>query len=65
MGNIISLSEHQPHIVIETKNGVHVLPISLIQKVANGQIDITEIDQYEEICQTVFGVFLENLPLFR
>mgnify|MGYP000498258873 CR=1 FL=1 len=34
---IKNINEHQPHIVVNTGDDVHVIPVSLIRDVANGR----------------------------
>lgn len=34
--SVIDFSEHQAHFVINSSDGIHVIPESIIRKVANG-----------------------------
>ncbi|WP_227430407.1 hypothetical protein [Psychrobacter sp. I-STPA6b] len=34
--SVIKIEDHQPHIVIEASDGVHVVPIPLVRDVING-----------------------------
>lgn len=41
--SVVDLSERQPNLVVNMGNAVHVLPLSLIRDIANGNIDASKL----------------------
>lgn len=43
MDNVTEIGEHQPHLVVDFGNQVHVLPVSLIRAIACGKVESTPL----------------------
>jgi hypothetical protein len=41
MDNVTSIGEHQPHMVVNMGDSVHVLPLSLVRAISNGTVIAT------------------------
>lgn len=65
MSNIIHLDQYRPYITIETEDSVHVLPLALLQSVAEGRISINQIDNYEQITSALVQVLLNNIDFLE
>jgi len=58
MNNVHDISDHKPHIVLQTMKATRVLPVSLIKDVINGKKDITDIEDYEDILSAILTEWL-------
>lgn len=61
MGTIIEISEKQPHLTINGKNAVHVLPVSLVRDVIEGRKCITQIDEWNDFLPAILTDYLDGL----
>lgn len=56
--NVIELYKYEPHLVIQTENYNHVIPVSLFQSVLDNKLKITDIYDYEEIIKKIIKDWL-------
>jgi hypothetical protein len=55
MGKMIDISSQEPHINFYGKASVHVVPVSVIQKIADGRFKLEQLEDYQEIVKIVFA----------
>ncbi len=60
MGNVTDISEQRPHLTVQGKEAVHILPVSLIRDVAEGKKCITEIDYWEDFLPAILSDYLKG-----
>jgi hypothetical protein len=56
-----NIEEARKHVVIDGKCAVHIFPITVIERLISGSLDITEIDHYSDIIPEVFSIFLDAI----
>lgn len=57
--NIINLDEKRPHVNVTTTEGnVHVIPVSVIENIIDGDLDITELDDWKLIMKRILNEWL-------
>lgn len=57
--SVVDLSERQPNLVVNMGNAVHVLPLSLIRDIANGNIDASKL-QSAILARALLGELNDN-----
>ena len=60
MSNVLHFEKSKPHVVVECGDGVHVLPVSLIEDVISGRRCLTEIEQWSDIIKVILKEYLEK-----
>ena len=63
MCNVVSISDYKPHIIALDKvtNVVHVVPVELVSKVADGCITMDDIEQSDSVIRALLNNLLEAL----
>lgn len=62
MSDVADIEEHRPHMVILTDDGnAHVVPESVISKIANGEMPLMELDDWEPIIRKILSEWKLNL----
>lgn len=56
---VSQMDDHREHVVVNCEDRVHVLPKALLEDVADGELSITAIDDYEEIVRVIVAEWLE------
>lgn len=59
--NIYEIEDYRPHITIQGFKSVHVLPVSLIEDIATGQIKISDVEGVDDFMPTLINEWLNNL----
>lgn len=62
MSNVVELADYQPAVSVQVGDTVHVLPESLIMKIVHGEIDITEIHEYQSLIRVIIADWYDSLP---
>jgi len=60
MDKVVDIELQRPHLVVTGLVNTHVIPESLIQKVIDGDKDITEIEDYYDFLPTILKEWLNN-----
>jgi len=56
------MSDNNPHLCVPTLDGdVHVIPTEVFDKIIFGEMNITDMDDWEVIARTVFSEWLREL----
>lgn len=55
------IEDKKPHLTINCEDGVHVVPVSLLEDVASGQIELTEIENWKPIVKKVLAEWLPSV----
>ena len=50
---VISLDDSRPHLTIKCEDAVHVLPVTVIEDVINGQMCFTDIEGWRELIKPI------------
>ena len=61
MSNVVDLTELQAHVVIQTPNAVHVVPVITLRRFASGHLSLESIYDGENILRTITQCWLESL----
>ncbi len=62
MTNIKNIDEYRDHYHITGLSGnCHVIPVSVINKIADGDMKITDLEEYDDIIPTIVGCFVFGL----
>ena len=61
MADVVDISELQAHVVIQTIDAVHVVPVSCLRAFSNGRLSLDSIDDGEEIMRSITESWLEML----
>ena len=61
MAKVSDIFTNQPHITIQGKNRVHVMPVSLIEDVIDGKMDITQIEDWQDFLPTILDDWLQSI----
>jgi hypothetical protein len=57
VNEIIDIAQNEPHINFYCQKRVHVVPLSVIQNIAENKIPIEQLDGWEEIVRLMFSQF--------
>lgn len=59
MDNVIDMVDHKPHVGIHTPDGnVHVMPVAMLQNIADGKMSIDEVADRDQIVRAVIAEWL-------
>ena len=61
MSNVVDLTELQAHVVIQTPDAVHVVPVMTLRQFANGRLSLESIDYGEDMMRSITESWLEML----
>ena len=61
MTNVVSLAEMQAHVVIQTRDAVHVVPVAVLRGFCNGHVSLESIDDGEDMMRSITESWLEML----
>lgn len=53
--------DKEPHLTINCEDGVHVIPVALLEDVVSGRAELTEIENWEPILKKVLAEWLSSL----
>lgn len=60
MGAVVSMDDYRPHVTITTQaNTVHVIPISLFEAIARGQLTVDALDMRDIIMRAVIAEWMD------
>ena len=60
MGTVTSMDDHRPHVTITTQtNAVHVIPLSLFEAIARGQLTVDALDMRDNIMRAVIAEWMD------
>ena len=62
MNEITEIDDYRPHVVIQGKQTVHVIPRSCLQAVIDGDMVFTDIEDWEDIIGPIIADILMELP---
>ncbi len=58
----IKLDDHRPHVVVKVASGdVHVLPLILLEEIAEGRRPFDHLDLWPDIMRAVMNEWLSDL----
>lgn len=61
MGKLVEAANYRPHVMIEIETGdCHVLPVSVLEKFASGEMPLSEIDDGEKIIRAIIKDWLRG-----
>jgi len=58
MSNVVSMEDYRPHAVISSGRSVHVIPLSVLEDIATGDLRVDQLDGWEEIIPEIIGEWL-------
>ena len=61
MNNVVDLTELQAHVVIQTPDAVHVVPVMTLRQFVNGSLSLESIDDGEDMMRSITESWLEML----
>ena len=61
MNNVVDLTELQAHVVIQTPDAVHVVPVMTLRRFASGHLSLESIDDGEDMMRSITESWLEML----
>ena len=61
MGEVMELSELQAHVVIQTPDATHVVPVMTLRRFASGHLSLESIDDGEDMMRSITKSWLEML----
>lgn len=61
MGSIVAMHSRKPHVVINTGEAVHVVPVEVFRKLADGGLPLESLACHDVILRVIIGEWLEGL----
>ena len=61
MTNVVDLTELQAHVVIQTPDAVHVVPVMTLRQFVSGHLSLESIDDGEDMMRSITESWLEML----
>ena len=61
MSEVIELGELQAHVVIQTPDAVHVVPVMTLRRFVSGRLSLESIDDGEDMMRSITESWLEML----
>ena len=61
MSNVVELDELQAHVVIQTPDAVHVVPVMTLRQFVSGHLSLESIDYGEDMMRSITKSWLEML----
>ena len=61
MNNVVDLTELQAHVVIQTPDAVHVVPVMTLRQFVSGRLSLESIDDGEDMMRSITESWLEML----
>ena len=61
MSEVISLGDLRAHVVIQTPDAVHVVPVMTLRRFASGHLSLESIDDGEDMMRSITESWLEML----
>ena len=61
MNNVVDLTELQAHVVIQTPDAVHVVPVMTLRQFVSGHLSLESIDDGEDMMRSITASWLEML----
>lgn len=61
MSEVINLGDLQAHVVIQTQDAVHVVPVVTLRKFVSGHLSLESIDYGEDMMRSITKSWLEML----
>ena len=61
MGEVINLGDLQAHVVIQTPDAVHVVPVMTLRQFVSGRLSLESIDDGEDMMRSITKSWLEML----
>ena len=59
MGQITTLDDFRPHLTVVTREGIHIIPLLVFEKVIRGELNVTDIDGCNAIMARIIEEWLE------
>jgi hypothetical protein len=57
--NIIDLDAQKPHTVIDGMESSYLMPTSVLENMASGELKVTEVDGIDDFMPTIIAEWLE------
>ena len=61
MSEVINLGDLQAHVVIQTPDAVHVVPVMTLRQFVSGRLSLESIDDGEDMMRSITKSWLEML----
>ena len=61
MSEVISLGDQQAHVVIQTPDATHVVPVMMLRRFVSGHLSLESIDDGEDMMRSITESWLEML----
>ena len=61
MNEVIELAELQAHVVIQTPDATHVVPVMTLRRFVSGYLSLESIDDGEDMMRSITESWLEML----
>lgn len=61
MSNVVDLTELQAHVVIQTPDATHVVPVMTLRRFVSGHLSLESIDDGEDMMRSITESWLEML----
>ena len=61
MNEVIELAELQAHVVIQTPDATHVVPVMMLRRFVSGHLSLESIDDGEDMMRSITESWLEML----
>jgi len=62
MTQIANIDAYRPHLVIYTEDEAIVVPVAVIQKIVDGEMDVTDMDDFQSLIKAILADWLKRLP---
>lgn len=60
--NVVYFEDYMPHVSVFSDVGdIHIIPLSLMKKIASGSMSIDELDDRDAIVRAIIGGWLRKL----
>ena len=61
MSEVISLGDQQAHVVIQTPDATHVVPVMMLRRFVSGHLSLESIDDGEDMMRSITESWLGML----
>jgi hypothetical protein len=58
---VTDIEDRKPHLTIQCKDAIHVLPVSTLYDVIEGKLKFTDIDRHEDLIKPILKEYLDSL----
>ncbi len=64
MGDVVELDSRRPHVkMLATDGTIHVIPLVTLEKIAKGELCITQLDDWQKLVPSIVEDWIDCLPI--